>query len=368
MPVRDKGDFMTATELEPLTGSELDALDAYWRAANYLSVGQIYLMGNPLLTRPLRPEDVKPRLLGHWGTTPGLNLLYAHLNRVIRAWDLDMIFIAGPGHGGPAVVANTWLEGTYSEIYSHVTRDAAGMGAVPPVLVPRRDPQPRRTGDAGLDPRGRRARLRAGARLRRRLRQPRADRRLRDRRRRGGDRAAGRQLALEQVPQPGHRRGGAADPAPERVQDRQPDRARPHPRLRACLAHGGLRVPRHIVAGDEPDLVHQQLAARMDACVARDRRHPAAGPRSGRPHPAAVADDRAAHAQGLDRTEDRGRGAGRGHLPRAPGPHQRRARQSRAPGPARGVDAVLPRRGAVRPGRDAGSRAGRARRPGTTGG
>ena len=118
------------TDQQPLSRTELQAIDAYWRAANYLSVGQIYLMGNPLLTRPLQPEDVKPRLLGHWGTTPGLNLLYAHLNRVIRAWDLDMIFLAGPGHGGPAVVANAWLEGTYSEIYSHVTRDAAGMEAL----------------------------------------------------------------------------------------------------------------------------------------------------------------------------------------------------------------------------------------------
>src|SRR5271154_3417688 len=121
---------VTITEQESLSRTELQAMDAYGRAANYLSVGQIYLMGNPLLTRPLRPEDVKPRLLGHWGTTPGLNLLYAHLNRVIRAWDLDMIFLAGPGHGGPGVVANAWLEGTYSEIYSHVTRDAAGMEAL----------------------------------------------------------------------------------------------------------------------------------------------------------------------------------------------------------------------------------------------
>ena len=118
------------TEQQPLSRAELQTIDAYWRAANYLSVGQIYLMENPLLTRPLKPEDVKPRLLGHWGTTPGLNLLYAHLNRVIRAWDLDMIFLAGPGHGGPAVVANAWLEGTYSELYSHVTRDAAGMEAL----------------------------------------------------------------------------------------------------------------------------------------------------------------------------------------------------------------------------------------------
>jgi xylulose-5-phosphate/fructose-6-phosphate phosphoketolase len=110
-----------------LTSSELDALDAWWRAANYLSVGQIYLMDNALLTEPLRPEHVKPRLLGHWGTTPGQNMIYAHLNRVIKGSDLNMIYISGPGHGGPGVVASTYLEGTYTERYPHITRDAAGM-------------------------------------------------------------------------------------------------------------------------------------------------------------------------------------------------------------------------------------------------
>ena len=115
------------TEREPLTESELDALDAWWRAANYLSVGQIYLLGNPLLAEPLGPEHVKPRLLGHWGTTPGLNLIYAHLNRVIRNQDLNVIYVCGPGHGGPGMVANTYLEGTYSEFYPAVTQDAAGM-------------------------------------------------------------------------------------------------------------------------------------------------------------------------------------------------------------------------------------------------
>src|SRR5829696_2796666 len=111
----------------PLAPDELRLLDAYWRAANYLSVGQIYLLDNPLLREPLRPEHIKPRLLGHWGTSPGLNLLYAHLNRVIRRTDRSVLFIAGPGHGGPAVVANVWLEATYSEIYEDVTRDLDGM-------------------------------------------------------------------------------------------------------------------------------------------------------------------------------------------------------------------------------------------------
>ncbi len=105
----------------------LERMDAYWRAANYLSVGQIYLYDNPLLAEPLAPEHVKPRLLGHWGTTPGQNFVYVHLNRVIRERDLDMIYISGPGHGGPAVFANTYLEGTYSELYPDVSRDERGM-------------------------------------------------------------------------------------------------------------------------------------------------------------------------------------------------------------------------------------------------
>ncbi|MEU4335512.1 phosphoketolase family protein [Micromonospora lupini] len=110
-----------------LTDDELRRLDAYWRAANYLTVGQIYLLGNPLLREPLTPDDIKPRLLGHWGTSPGLNLIYAHLNRVIVARDLNAMLVTGPGHGGPAIVANTWLEGTWSERYHDVARDEAGM-------------------------------------------------------------------------------------------------------------------------------------------------------------------------------------------------------------------------------------------------
>ncbi|HEY7164522.1 MAG TPA: phosphoketolase family protein [Candidatus Binatia bacterium] len=105
----------------------LHKMDAYWRAANYLSVGQIYLYDNPLLKKPLTLEDIKPRLLGHWGTTPGLNLIYVHLNRVIKKYDLNMIYVTGPGHGGPGIVANTYLEGTYSEIYPSVSQDEQGM-------------------------------------------------------------------------------------------------------------------------------------------------------------------------------------------------------------------------------------------------
>src|SRR3954454_17157815 len=128
-PVR----FVAMTELQttappgPLTSDELERLNAWWRAANYLSVGQIYLLANPLLREPLRIEHVKPRLLGHWGTTPGLNFVYAHLNRVIRANDLDAIFVTGPGHGGPGLVASTYLEGTYGEVYPSMTPDEEGL-------------------------------------------------------------------------------------------------------------------------------------------------------------------------------------------------------------------------------------------------
>ncbi|MDT4949435.1 MAG: xylulose-5-phosphate/fructose-6-phosphate phosphoketolase [Pseudonocardiales bacterium] len=111
----------------PLDQAALAGIDAYWRAANYLSVGQIYLVANPLLAEPLLPEHVKPRLLGHWGTTPGLNLLYAHLNRVIAERDLNTMYVIGPGHGGPGIVANAYLEGTYTEVYPHVGRDTAGL-------------------------------------------------------------------------------------------------------------------------------------------------------------------------------------------------------------------------------------------------
>jgi len=110
-----------------LDKKELHTLDAYWRAANYLSVGQIYLLDNLLLREPLQLRHIKPRLLGHWGTTPGLNFIYAHLNRVIKKYDLNMIYIAGPGHGGPGIVTNVYLEGTYSEVYPNVSQDADGM-------------------------------------------------------------------------------------------------------------------------------------------------------------------------------------------------------------------------------------------------
>jgi len=113
--------------LQPLSADELRRMNAYWRAANYLSVGQIYLLDNPLLKEPLTLEHIKPRLLGHWGTTPGLNFIYVHFNRVIKTHDLNVIYVCGPGHGGPGIVANTYLEGTYSEIYPNIAQDAGGL-------------------------------------------------------------------------------------------------------------------------------------------------------------------------------------------------------------------------------------------------
>ena len=136
-----------------LTPELLHKMDAYWRAANYLSVGQIYLYDNPLLKRPLALADVKHMLLGHWGTTPGQNFIYAHLNRVIKKYDLDMIYVSGPGHGGPAVVGNTYLEGTYSEIYPNISQDEAGAAeALPAVFLSGGNSQPRIAGVPGFNP------------------------------------------------------------------------------------------------------------------------------------------------------------------------------------------------------------------------
>src|SRR5437773_3658610 len=112
---------------QPLSPDELRRMHAYWRAANYLSVGQIYLYANPLLREPLKLEHVKPRLLGHWGTTPGLNFIYVHVNRLIKKYDLNVIYVCGPGHGGPGMVANTYLEGTYTEFYSSIQQNEDGL-------------------------------------------------------------------------------------------------------------------------------------------------------------------------------------------------------------------------------------------------
>ena len=340
---------MYVVDGNPLDEADLGQLDRYWRAANYLSVGQIYLMDNPLLREPLQPEHVKPRLLGHWGTTPGLNLLYAHLNRIIRS--------RGPGghlrHRSRARRSRAGrqrLAGGHLQRGLPVGEPRPGRhgAAVPPVLLPRRHPEPRRAGDARLDPRGRRARLLPVPRLRRRAGQPRPGRRLRDRRRRGRDRAAGHRLALQQVPRPGRRRRGAADPAPQRLQDRQPDGAGPHRRRRADRAADRVRLPPVPGRGRRPRPVHQRLAATLDECfdeIAEIQRRPAVDRLD---RASTVADDRPADAEGLDRPEGGRRAAGRGHLARASGAAVGGPRRRGPPGGARGVDALLPAGGALR--------------------
>ena len=222
---------MTAetTTTEKLSPELLGKMDAYWRAANYLSVGQIYLYDNPLLKRPLALADVKHMLLGHWGTTPGQNFIYVHLNRVIKKYDLDMIYVSGPGHGGPAVVANTYLEGTYSEIYPDISQDEAGLqklfkqfsfpGGIPSHASPECPGSIHEGGELGYS-----LSHSFGAVFD----NPDLIVACCRRRRRGGNGAAGDVVAVQQVSRSRHRRRGAADPAPQRLQDRQPDHSRAH--------------------------------------------------------------------------------------------------------------------------------------------
>ncbi len=188
---------METPETRPLSAKDAQLINRYWRAANFLSVGQIYLLANPLLREPLKIEHVKPRLLGHWGTTPGLNFIYAHLNRVIKRDDLNVIYICGPGHGGPGIVANTYLgrnlHGSLSEHFAGRNRLAK---AVQTVFISRRNSEPRRARNSRFDSRRRRTRLRARSRLRRGFRQSRFDRGVRHRRRRSGNRRAWRQAGI----------------------------------------------------------------------------------------------------------------------------------------------------------------------------
>ena len=320
---------MTVTEQGPLTANELKNLDAYWRAANYLSVGQIYLLDNPLLREPLRPEHIKPRLLGHWGTTPGLNLIYAHLNRVIRARDLNVIYVTGPGHGGPALVANTYLEGTYSELYPNIAQDETGMrrlfrqfsfpGGIPSHAAPETPGSIHEGGELGYslahaygaafdnpdlivvcvvgDGEAETGPLATSWHSNKFL-NPAQD---------------GAVLPILHLN--GYK---IANPT---VLARIPDEE-----LDALL--DGLRL--HASTGSPATTrtqVHQQLAATLDAVARRDRAPSSSAPAqavtAARP---ALADDRAAHAQGLDRPEGGRRPAGGGHLAGPPGAARSKSR------------------------------------------
>ena len=208
---------------------ELRKIETYWKTCNYLSLGMIYLQENPLLKEPLRPEHIKNRLLGHWGTSPGLSFIYVHLNRLIKKYDLDMIFLAGPGHGAPGVLGPTYLEGTYSEIYPEKSQDPEGLREFfRQFSFPGRHRQSLHAGNSRIDSRRRRTRLRAFACVRRGFRQSRTDRRGRGRRRRIGNWATGYVMAHQQIPQSGARRSGSADPSSERLQDRQSDDSGAH--------------------------------------------------------------------------------------------------------------------------------------------
>ena len=320
-------------------------MDAYWRAANYLSVGQIYLYDNPLLKKPLEQgarQAAAARPLGHHAG-PELHLRPPQPRHQEARPEHDLHHRPGARRAGAGRqrLPRGHLQRGLPE---HLRRTRRGMkrlfkqfsfpGGIPSHVAP---------GDAGLDPRGRRAGLRPLARLRRRLRQPRPDRRLRGRRRRGGDRAAGDLLALQQVPEPRDRRRGAAHPAPERLQDRQPLRAGPHqprgarpalPRLRLhALLRRGRTSPRRCTS------------SWRRRSTPSSRRSAASRPTRGRTASraaAALAHDRAAHAEGLDRPEGDRRQADRGLLALPPGADGRDARE---PGPhhdPRGLDEELP--------------------------
>ena len=326
----------------PLSDDELRRIDAWWRAANYLSVGQIYLLDNALLREPLTLDHVKPRLLGHWGTTPGLNLLYAHMNRAIVAArpQRDVRHRSGPRRprARRLDVARGQL---HRGLPRHHARRRGHAEAVPPVLLPGRHPEPRRARDAGLDPRGRRARLRARPRLRRRVRQPGPGRLLRGRRRRGGDRAAGRELALDQVRRSGARRRRAAGAAPQRLQDRQPDRAGAHPRGGAALAARGVRPRASLRHGRRSRHGPPGARGRARRRARRDRGDPARRSVRRIHGAAALADARPADAEGLDGPEGGRRQAGRGNMALAPGAALRPRAEPGAPATARGVDALV---------------------------
>ena len=345
-----------------LTDDELRDLDAWWRAANYVSVGQIYLLDNPLVRRPLVREDIKPRLLGHWGTTPGLNLLWTHLNRLIRERDVDAIFLAGPGHGGPAAVANAWLEGTYSEVYPHVGDDEAGMralfrqfsfpGGIPSHVAPETPGSIHEGGELGY--------VLSHA---------------------YGAAMDNPDLLVAAVVGDGEFETGPlatswhankfVDPVADgavlpilhlngyKIANPTIPARIPREELESLLRGYGHEVL--TVEGDDPADVHRQLADGARPGPRHDPRDPAGRPRGRRHRAAAVADDPAGHPEGLDRAARGRRHAGRGHLAGPPGAAGRHPRERRAPRPARGVAAVLPARGAVRRRRPAGRAAARAR-------
>ncbi len=300
--------------------------------------------------RPLTSEQIKPRLLGHWGTSPGLSFVYAHASRLIQHTGQQMIYLAGPGHGGPALVAASYLEGTYTERFPEVTTDADGMrllfrrfsapGGIPSHVSVTTPGSIHEGGELGyvLDAR---VRCRAG--------QPRPDRARRRGRRRGRDRTAGGLVEGRLVPQSRARRRGAAGAPSQRRQDRRAHRAGPQGPCRGALAARGPRLRRARGGGVGPAGHARALRGDARDGVPPDPGDPARRPHRqlGRPSPPLAA-DRASLPQGLDRSTLRGRCRDRGDLALPPGAALGSPGQPRAPGDPRGVDAVLPPRGALR--------------------
>ena len=327
----------------------LQRIDAYWRAANYLSVGQIYLYDNPLLREPLRVEHIKPRLLGHWGTTPGQNFVYAHLNRIINEHDLNMIYISGPGHGGPAVVSNVYLEGSYSEIYPEISRDAAGLkklfrqfsfpGGIPSHVAPETPGSIHEGGELGYSL----------------------------------SHAFGAVFDNPDLIAACVVGDGEAETGPLATAWHGNKFLNPvtdgvvlpilhlngykiaNPTILARISHDELEdllrgygwTP-HFVEGDDPARMHRLMAATLDAVTGEIRaiRRKAQGAQ--RPVATPLADDRAEDAQRLDRAEDRGWQTGGGTLSRTPGTALGSPHQEGPSGTARGVDAELSARGVIR--------------------
>ena len=349
----------TMTSTPTLEPELLHRMDAYWRAANYLSVGQIYLYDNPLLKRPLALSDVKPLVVGHWGTTPGQNFIYVHLNRVITKYDLDMFYVAGPGHGGPALVANTYLEGSYTEIYPDVSQDESGMkklftqfsfpGGISSHVAPTTPGSIHEGGELGYS-----LSHAFGAVF---------------------DNPG---LIVACVIGDGEAETGPLATAWHSTKFLNPvgDGAVlpilhlngykiSNPTVLARIEHEeldqflrGCGWDPHYVEGDDPEDMHELMATVLDTVIDRHPRDPAQRAHRRRDHPPALADDRVALPEGLDRTQGRGRPADRGHFSGASGAVARRRAPSRARRVARQLDAQLQTHRAVRSDRAAAARAG----------
>ncbi len=324
-------------------------MDAYWRAANYLSVGQIYLYDNPLLKRPLALADVKHMLLGHWGTTPGQNFIYVHLNRVIKKYDLDMIYVSGPGHGGPAVVGNTYLEGTYSEIYPNISQDEAGLrklfiqfsfpGGIPSHASPECPGSIHEGGELGYS-----LSHSFGAVF------------------------DNPDLIVACVVGDGEAETGPLATAwhSNKFLDPATDGAVlpilhlngykiSNPTVLARIEHEELEqllrgygwTP-YFVEGHEPELMHEAMAATLDTAVEQIKRIQQDARVRGNVDASALADDRAQFTQGLDGAEDGRWPAGGRHLPFAPGAALRPGHPSRTPQAVGRLAEELPAGGTLR--------------------